>query len=64
MKTINLPFQKVANPINYEKVQQLTAYDNLKSLPSTSQMTKRMSEDQFEEVLSLLESNEDVEIKG
>lgn len=64
MKTINLPFQKVENPISYDQVQQLSDFDNLKSMPSTSQMTKRMSEEQFEEVLALLESNEEVEIKG
>ena len=64
MTTINLPFQKVKNPINYDQVQELAAFDNLKAMPSASQMTKRMSEEQFEEVLSLLESSEEVEIKG
>jgi hypothetical protein len=64
MTTINLPFQKVPGAISYNEVERLSEFDNLKAMPSTSQMTKRMSPEQFEEVSALLEAGEDVEIKG
>lgn len=64
MTTITLPFQKVPGAISQKEVEKLSSFDNLKTMPSTSQMTKRMSPEQFEEVLALLEANEEVEIKG
>lgn len=64
MKTYTLPFSKVSNPISYDQVKELTAFDNLKAIPSTSQVTKRMDEEMFEEILTDLNDGIEIEIKG
>lgn len=64
MKTFTLPFQKVSDAVSYDQVKKLSAFNNLKGSPSTSQMTKRMDQEMFEEVLSALNDGEEVVIKG
>jgi len=64
MKIINLQIAKAINPVNYNQVQKLTSFDNLIGLPSTSQMIKRLEVIDFEEILELLESGEEIKIEG
>ena len=64
MKIINLQIAKAINPVNYNQVQKLTSFDNLIGFPSTSQMTKRLEVIDFEEILELLESGEEIKIEG
>lgn len=64
MKTYTLPFQKAANPVSFKQVEELKSFGNLKTIPSTSQVTKRMDQEMFEEILNDLKKNEEVSINN
>lgn len=64
MKTIELPFQKVENPVSFEQIEEMKKFDNVTFSVSSSQLLKRLDEEQYNEIIEALESGESVEIKG
>lgn len=64
MKTYTLNFGKASSPATYEQVEILKSFDNLKGCPSSSQMTKRLEEEEFEQILADLKAGEEVTIEG
>lgn len=63
MKTINLQFQN-ANEVSYDDIKHVMCYDNLSLHASQSQIIKRLTIEQLEEIEYAISNNMDIEIKG
>ena len=64
MTNFKLQNQKTISPVNHNQIEELVEFDNLLSLPSRSQIMKRMDNELFEEILEALESGVKVNIEG
>ena len=61
--TIELPFQKVSNPVDYSQIEKLRSFDNFICSESNSQLMKRLDAQDAEDAIEALQSGNTVEIK-
>jgi len=64
MKTVKLPFKKVFFPATYKQVNELLSYPNVTSTVSTSQILKRLDNEDAFELIDLAAKGEEIKILG
>lgn len=62
MKTIELQFGKTSSPLSYGKLTYIRSFDNFSCEHSNSQISKRLSSDEADEIIELLKDGETVEL--
>ncbi len=62
MTTYNVSNQKTSNPVTYKQVTWLRSFDNVSCNVNNSQLMKRLSQDEFQEIIEIAKEGEQIVI--